>query len=92
MIRATALLALVLMASPAVAQPPAAPPQPPQFDPSKFVPPPMLPQRLYLPEYYKESPSKPAEWPDWAGWQSALGLFAACVVGGFLYGRFSRSQ
>jgi hypothetical protein len=28
------------------------------------------------------------EWPAWAGWQSALGLFAVCMVVGFFYGRF----
>jgi hypothetical protein len=82
MTRAATILALALMAAPAVAQPP-------QFDPSKFPPPP----RIQLPpELTRAKESPPAEWPGWAGWQSALGLFAACVVGGFLYGRFNRSD
>jgi hypothetical protein len=39
-----------------------------------------------------QSRRKPADWPELARWEYALGLFVVSFVGGLLYGRFGGSS
>jgi hypothetical protein len=62
-------------------------PQLPPFDPSTIkVDVPRLMEQPQKPVIQATGP--PAEWPSWASWEWALGLFVLCLAAGLLRGVF----